>query len=163
MSARYHYVVINQSVAAVIHSFGANLGLRVSVAPDVKGVIHGVVAAGDAKTFLDEITHEDALDWYDDGFVLYVSPAADEQTVVTRLRDISFKILYERLQHANLLDSRYVFQPQGRGDVVIAGPPAYVAVVKQAVDSGAFESASPETPARLVVYRGSETSNMSLP
>ena len=156
----YSYIVVNQSVADVLRNFGYNTGLRMSIAPDISGVVHGRIDATTAGDFLDAVTKSNALDWYYDGVVMYVSPASAELTATVPLHGVSFSAIKESMGRLGLLDDRYKFSAEEHGAasdfVIVAGPPSYVAVIKQAVESSAGA-----TDGALVIYRGSQSANVS--
>ena len=164
--AAYPYSIINQNLANVLENFGYNTGLKVSVAQDVKGTVHGRASSGSAGQFLDEVTRSNDLDWYSDGTVVYVSPAADEETAVVPLHGFSFDRLRRHLADFDLLDRRFRFLRRRAGDVaILSGPPSYVLVVKQAIEAETGAKDQPDGPAAgtLVVFRGNASSSLKLP
>jgi len=156
----YSYTVVDQSVTDVLKNFGYNSGLRMSIAPDISGVVHGRIDATTAGDFLDAVTKSHALDWYYDGAVMYVSPASAELTATVPLHGASFSAIKQSVERLGLLDDRYKFSTEEHGAapdfVVVAGPPSYVAVIKQAVESSAGV-----TDGALVIYRGSQSANVN--
>jgi type III secretion protein C len=134
--APYQYVVLNQSVTDVLVNFGYNTGLRMSIAPEVTGVVHGRIEATTAQSFLDALTKANDLDWYFDGSVMYVSPRSSEQTAAVPLHGASFAAVKASLARSQFWDDRYSFGWNGSsGFVTVSGPPSYVALIKQAIEA----------------------------
>jgi type II secretory pathway component GspD/PulD (secretin) len=156
--APYDYAVVNQSVTDVLNNFGYNTGLRMSIASGVTGTVHGRINAATAVAFLDAVTKSNNLDWYCDGSVMYVSPMSDEQTVAVSLHGTSFDAIKASLSRSGLLDDRYTLSGGNSASfAVVAGPPSYVAVIKQAIEVEANRSNS------IVIYRASQSTNVQFP
>jgi type III secretion protein C len=154
----YDYVVLNQAVADVLTNFGYNTGLRMSIASDIKGTVHGRVNASTAVEFLDALTKSNGLDWYYDGSVMYVSPASSEQTAAVPLQGASFDSIKAFLDRSGLTDQRYVLSgDSSASSVTVSGPPSYVAVVKQAIEAQAGKDSS------VAIYRGSQSASVKFP
>jgi type III secretion protein C len=155
----YHYVVVNQGVVDVLTNFGYNTGLRMSIASDVTGVVRGRIDANTAGSFLDAVTRSNALDWYYDGSVMYVSPAADEQTVTVPLHGASFEAIKASLARSGLTDKRYGLSHRASADfVIVSGPPSYVSAIKQAIEVEAQERDN-----TIAIFRGSQSASVKFP
>ena len=161
MTAPYNDVIVSQSVQAVLKAFGKNTGVHVSVSPDVSGVVHGNISSKDAEAFLDNVTRQNGLDWYFDGAVLYVTPTGDERSAVVSLRGREFATIASALRQRGLLDGRYGFRPDGADGVLVSGPPAYVSVVTDAIDSMAPQAHPTGQAPALTIYRGVNKSSVS--
>ena len=162
----YPYAILDEDVTDILKNFGYNTGLRMSVAQDVRGAVHGQESSATAGEFLDELTKSNDLDWYSDGTVVYVSPASDEETAAVALNGFSFDRLRRHLADAGLLDKRFRLSKRAAGDVaILSGPPSYVAVVKQAIEAETGVGGPPDAPAAgtLVVFRGNASSSLKLP
>ncbi|WP_156927969.1 hypothetical protein [Bradyrhizobium sp. Tv2a-2] len=155
----YDYAVVNQGVVDVLVNFGYNTGLRMAIAPGVAGVVRGRVKADTAGSFLDAVTKSNALDWYYDGSVMYISPASDQQTVTVPLHGVSLETIRTSLVRSGLVDERYTFSGSKSADVaVVSGPPSYVSVIKQAVEAETSGNGS-----SITVYRGSQSASVNFP
>ena len=161
----YPYSIINQNLTNVLENFGYNTGLKVSVAQDVRGTVHGRESSGTAGQFLDEVTRSNDLDWYSDGTVVYVSPASDEETAAIPLNGFSFDKLRNYLAGSGLLDKRFRLSRRAGNVAILSGPPSYVAVVKQAIEAETGVKDQHDGPAAgtLVVFRGNASSSLKLP
>ena len=169
--APYSYTVIDQDLAAALQEFGANLGIKVNVSPEVKGRIQGRIPEGKARAFLDRLTTNYNLEWYFDGSVLYVTSAKENRTQLLVLSPISFDTLKGALDALQISDSRFPVRPSpGQGVVMVSGPPRYVALIEQTLAGlVAEEQAKPRSPAFagkgaapgkvtvLTVFRGAST------
>jgi type III secretion protein C len=162
----YPYSVVSENISDVIRNFGYNAGIRVSVSPDVRGVVSGRSGHGTAREFLDDVTRGDDLDWYSDGTVLYVSPAAAEQTIVVPMHGFPFAVMKIELEQQKLFDARFRLSPQIGGDAaIVSGPPSFVAVIKQAIEARTSSDHVPQPgrPEGLVILRGSQSTSIRLP
>ncbi len=149
--APYPYTIVNQDVTDIVKTFGYNTGLKVSVAQDVKGTVHGQESARTAGDFLNEITNSNDLDWYSDGTVVYVSPAANEETATVSLNEFPFDELERRLASFGLLDKRFRLSKRKAGDVIIlSGPPSYDAPSGTAPPSAGTPAAAGPSGANTV-------------
>lgn len=154
----YSYAIVNQSVADVLKNFGYNVDLRISISPDVSGFVHGRINATTAGEFLDAVTKANALDWYYDGAVMYISPASGEQTESVPLHGASFADIKGALMRSSLLDDRYTFNngdDESADFAIIAGPPSYVAVIKRAIEAGSAGSEE-----GITIYRGTQSASV---
>ena len=155
----YPYTVVSQGVAAALRDFGYNLGLRVMIAPDVGGTIAGRLPPGDALNFLEAVTHGNDLDWYFDGTVLYVSKTSSEQTAIVPLHGHSFGEVKKSLEQDGVLDARFRLTKQVAGDaVIVAGPPSFIAVMRQAIEAQTSDTSPQGGHAGMAVLRGSASS-----
>ncbi|MBB3175263.1 type III secretion protein C [Endobacter medicaginis] len=160
----YPYTVVSQGVAAALRDFGYNLGLRVMIAPDVGGTIDGRLPPGDAQNFLEAVTHGNDLDWYFDGAVLYVSKTSSEQTAVIPLHGHSFDEVKKSLEQDGILDARFRLTKQAAGDaVVVAGPPSFIAVMRQAIEAQTSDTSPQGGHSGMAVLRGSVSSISGTP
>jgi type II secretory pathway component GspD/PulD (secretin) len=155
----YEYAIMNQSVVDVLKNFGYNTGLRMAIAPSVRGTVTGRIDGHTAGAFLDALTRSNGLDWYYDGAVMYVSAAADEQTEMIRLHGSAFGQIKSSMARLGLVDQRYTFSAGSSPDVaIVAGPPSYVAAIKRAIEALAISN-----PDSLTIYRGSQPQVVKFP
>ena len=154
---RYQYVVLDQDLRNALSQFGMNTGIRIAMSEAVQGRLHGQVADGTARTFLDDLTREFGLDWYFDGTVMSVTAASETQTKFIPLKGVAFEKLHQELAAAGLLDRRFPVIQAPAGNVAIAsGPPRFLSLVEQAVATLSPEVApAPTVEKTLVVFRGS--------
>lgn len=166
----YNYTVIDQDLSAAVQEFGANLGIKVSISPEVKGRIQGRIPEGKAQAFLDRLATSYNLEWYYDGSVLFVTSARENRTQLLVLNPISFDHLKNSLDALQISDPRFPVRPApGKGVVMVSGPPRYVALIEQTLAGlVAEEQARPKPVAELktplgpkvtvlTVFRGGST------
>lgn len=161
----YPYSVTSESVHDALVNFGYNSDVRIMVSPHVSGTIQGRRGTGTAGQFLDEITKANDLDWYSDDTVIYVSPSSEEQTLILPLNGFPFDVLKKELEQQKLFDAKYRLSKQvGSDATILSGPPSFVAVMKQAIESRVGNGRSPPVGASqdLVVLRGSQSSSMKI-
>ncbi|WP_050735831.1 secretin N-terminal domain-containing protein [Methylobacterium sp. ARG-1] len=172
--ATYNYTVIDQDLAAALQEFGANLNIKVNVAPDVKGRIQGRIPEGKPQAFLDRLATAYNLEWYYDGSILYITPAKENRTQLLVLSPISYDTLKDALDALQISDPRFSLRPApSKGLVMVSGPPRYVALVEQTLAGLVAEAQArpkssppalqagkepaPAKPTVLTVFRGSQT------
>lgn len=167
----YRYTVIDQDLAAALQEFGANLGLKVSISPEVKGRIQGRIPDGTPQAFLDRLAAIYNLEWYYDGGVLFITSAKENRTQLLVLNPIGFDAFASALDALRITDSRFPLRTTpGKNVAMVSGPPRFVALVEQTLAGLAAEkpdcpkpslqTATPRIPSRatvLTVYRGSGT------
>ena len=165
--ANYNYTVLNGDLADALRQFGDDVRLRVSVSGEVKGRIRGRVSASSPRAFLDLVTALYGLDWYYDGYTLYVTANAEGQTRLIDVPDGDAVSLQKALDAGDVTDTRFPLRVlPGSNRIMVSGPPRYVDLVTQtaaamspqAVAHGV--SASAET---TTVYRGSSREQVSFP
>ncbi|MGI4801502.1 MAG: hypothetical protein ACRYG8_47245 [Janthinobacterium lividum] len=146
-------------------NFGYNANVRIMVAPHVIGSVQGHKGDSTARQFLDEITKENDLDWYFDGAVIYVSPSSEEQTEIVPLNGFPFNVMKKELEQQRIFDLRYRMSRQiGSDAAILSGPPSFVTIMKQAIESRAGDGriSTAEASQDLVVLRGSQSSTMKV-
>jgi len=167
----YRYTVIDQDLAAALQEFGANLGLKVSISPEVKGRIQGRIPDGTPRAFLDRLAAIYNLEWYYDGGVLFITSAKENRTQLLVLNPIGFDAFASALDALRINDSRFPLRTTpGKNVAMVSGPPRFVALVEQTLAGLAAEkpecpkpsiqTATPRIPSRgsvLTIYRGSGT------
>jgi type III secretion protein C len=159
----YPYSVVEQDVSVALREFGHNVGLYVDVSPKVQGRLRGRLARSSARDFLDNVCGSYALDWYFDGYTLYISTVEERATRFLSLRGFSLQDVTSGLQMLGFDDDRYPLHAGPNGMTVIAsGPPRYVALVEQTV--GALPhpenlrlASRTDAVSQTVIYRGAST------
>jgi type III secretion protein C len=134
----YPYIVVNQDVREVLKEFSANLHLPVKVSDHVQSRrLRGPYTITTANGFLKTVCDAASLVWYYDGSVLYISSAGEISTAsIPVASTLAPQNLYRQLQGYGVLDERYTFKSDPiTGVVTVAGPPPYIATVKQTLDN----------------------------
>jgi type III secretion protein C len=172
--APYNYTVIDQDLGAALQEFGANLGVKVNISPEVKGRIQGRIPEGRPQAFLDRLATNYNLEWYYDGSVLYVTSARESRTQLLVLNPIGFDALKGALDALQISDARFPVRPSpGKGVVMVSGPPRYVVLIEQTLAglvaeeqarpkpappaTAALSAPPPPRATVLTVFRGSST------
>lgn len=173
----YNYTVIDQELGAALQEFGANLGIKLSISPEVKGRIQGRIPESKPQAFLDRLATNYNLEWYYDGSVLYITSAKENRTQLLVLSPIGYDALKGSLDALQISDPRFPLRPSpGKGVVMVSGPPRYVTLIEQTLaglvaEEQARPKPSPAAPSVaaaakappppkvtvLTVYRGSGT------
>lgn len=169
----YRYTVIDQDLAAALQEFGANLAIKVSISPEVRGRIQGRIPDGTPQAFLDRLAAIYNLEWYYDGSVLFITSAKENRTQVLVLNPVGFDAFAAALDALRISDPRFpLHATPGKGVALVSGPPRYVALVEQALGGLVAEAQANPAPtpvipsvtlsppvrrSLLTVYRGSGT------
>jgi type II secretory pathway component GspD/PulD (secretin) len=158
----YQYVVINQDVRGILTEFGRNVGVPVILTDKVTGRVRGEVAArGDgerqqtAGQFLDRLTEANALTWYHDGSVLYLSADQEFSTQIVEVGNLKPEAIVAELKRLSLMDDRFAVRGAGSiGMISASGPPAFIAIVRQLVEKMRPPPAIAGDDPRVRVFRG---------
>jgi type III secretion protein C len=160
----YPYSVVEQDLPMILREFGQNIGVATVVSPKVQGRLRGRLARTTAQGFLDNLCEAYALDWYFDGYTLFVSSATERATRFLPLRSFSLEDLETALRKLGFYDGRYPLRsaPTGRS-AVASGPPRYVDLIEQTLlvlphPENLRVTAHSESISQTTVYRGSATS-----
>ncbi len=167
----YRYTVIDQDLAAALQEFGANLGLKVSISPEVKGRIQGRIPDGTPRAFLDRLAAIYNLEWYYDGGVLFITSAKENRTQLLVLNPIGFDAFASALDALRINDSRFPLRTtRGRTSrwsrARRASSPSWSRPWPASrprsrnARTPAIQTATPRIPSRgsvLTIYRGSGT------
>lgn len=165
-TALYSYTVLDQDLVAALQEFGNNLNIRVNVSPEVKGRIRGRMPNLAPREFLERLANLYNLQWYFDGLVLYVSDAHEAQSRLFVLNQITFDAFKSALDSLNISDERYVVKAtNGDGVVFTSGPPRFIALVEQTLQSMIAEAQARRKPtavekpreSALMLFRGSSS------
>jgi len=98
-----------------------------------KKTVTGDFDISNPTRFLDKISAQIGLAWYDDGQTFYVYDNSELKNAVVMLRAATLTTLNEFLQRTGLASTRYPIRGEPRNNAFyVAGPPAYVDIVVNA-------------------------------
>ena len=148
----YRYTIIEQDLTSVLQEFGRNTDLRVEVSTEVRGRVRGPLPELKAKDFLDQLARGYGLEWYFDGFRLYVTSAKEDASRILSLGPVSLRRLETALTDLSLNDARFPLRAIRQSDMVlVAGPPQYLTMVERTL---AALSPRHDQPSEVTVYHG---------
>ncbi len=159
----FQYVVINQDVRGILTEFGRNVGVPVILSDKVGGRIRGDIVErakgpGDppsAGDFLNRLTEANALTWYFDGSILYLSADQELLTQLIEVGNLNPGSILAELKRLALLDSRFAVRAAGNAGLIsVSGPPAFIAIVRQVVDKMRPPAPVAGDDPRVRVFRG---------
>jgi type II secretory pathway component GspD/PulD (secretin) len=159
----FHYVVINQDVRGILTEFGRNVGVPVILSDKIGGRVRGEVVARTKNTsqaptageFLNQLAEANALTWYFDGSILYLSADQEFSTQLIEVGTLSPQAIVTELKRLSLLDERFSVRSAGNaGLITVSGPPAFIAIVRQVVDKMRPPPAVAGDDPRVRVFRG---------
>lgn len=139
-SGAYPYVVVDQDLKEVLSELGRNTKIPIRISETISGKrVRGLMKTGDAEQFFKGLCASYGLIWYYDGSVLYVNSENElrsESFNTERFVDAAQmeKKLNERLESQGAADQRYPIKFLSGNQISVSGPPAYVSMVKQALD-----------------------------
>lgn len=157
---KFHYTVLAESVGAALQQFGRDMNLRINVSDTVDGRITSRLSANNAAQFLDTISSRYGLDWYYDGYTVFVSTNAEAVSRTMPVPAVGFGFFHDVLVKSGVLDARYPLQSvPGESQMRVSGPPRYVALVERA----AHAMAAPVMPdiSYTTVFRGNGSQTIS--
>ena len=160
----YNYTVIDQDLRDVLHQFGSNMHLRVELSDAVKGRVRGRMTTDSPRRFLEAVAANYGLDWYYDGFKLYVTASNEDVSKFISLpRDLS-EALKSALSSGGISDSRFPLRAlAGTDSVIVSGPPHFVDLVEQAVSALVPPKSADASPSSVTVYRGAGVQKSDFP
>jgi type II secretory pathway component GspD/PulD (secretin) len=159
----FHYVVINQDVRGILTEFGRNVGVPVILSDKVGGRVRGEVVTRaknpsnppTAGEFLSQLAEANALTWYFDGSILYLSADQEFSTQLIEVGTLSPQAIVTELKRLSLLDERFAVRAAGNAGLIsVSGPPAFIAIVRQVVDKMRPPPAVAGDDPRVRVFRG---------
>ena len=165
-AGNYNYTVLNGDLADALRQFGDDVRLRMDVSDEVKGRIRGRVSASSPRAFLDLVTGLYGLDWYYDGYTLFLTSNKEGATKVVEVPGGDTGSLQRALDAGKITDARFPIRTlPGSDRIMVSGPPRYVDLVTQ---TAAAMSPPGVAPTRSVtetttVFRGSSREQVSFP
>jgi len=159
----FQYVVINQDVRGILTELGHNVGVPVILSEKVGGRVHGKVVdrakneadRATAGEFLNRLAEANALTWYFDGSILYVSADQEYSTQFIEVGNLKPDAIVGELRRLALLDERFsVRSADNAGLLSASGPPAFIAVVRQVVEKMRPPPIVAGDDPRVRVFRG---------
>lgn len=153
----FAYALVDQDVRGALNEFGHNLGLIVVMSDKVRGKARSPLRSDLAGEFLTRLCDSNGLAWYFDGNILYISAADEVATrLVRRGPGLDPQGLHEYLAGLDVKGSQLsVRQGAGGDDLYISGPPAYLSMIQQHLESLRQPAAQLPSIARGIrVFRG---------
>jgi len=142
----------------VLQELGRNTGLRVEVSADVHGRVRGPLPALTSREFLDYLCASYGLEWYFDGFRLYVSSGKENVSRMISRGAVPLDRLNATMRELAINDERFPLRAVKQSDLLlISGPPQYVALVERTL--AALQAAihpHGEQPSVVMVYRADQ-------
>ncbi len=160
----YSYTVIDQDLRDVLRQFGGNMHLRIELSDAVKGRVRGRVTTASPRRFLDALAANYGLDWYYDGFKLYVTASSEDASkFITMPRDLS-EAFRNALNSGGISDSRFPLRGlAGTDSVIVSGPPHFVDLVEQAAAALSPRKSAAASPSSVIIYRGAAAQKTEFP
>ena len=128
----HRYAIVDQQVADVLREFAAAIGVVLTLGQGVEGRLTNFAGTYDARGFLDAVTAEFGLVWYDDGAAIHVSAASEMTSVVIDFEALSPAELEAAMKELGIADPRFALRETSAGIGVVTGPPRYVELVENA-------------------------------
>lgn len=153
----FAYALVDQDVRGALNEFGHNLGLIVVMSEKVRGKARSPVRSDLAGEFLTRLCDSNGLAWYFDGNILYVTAADEVATrLVRRGPGLDPQALHDDLAELDVKGSQLSMRQGAGGDeLYISGPPAYLSMIQQHLDTQHTPAAQPPSVARGIrVFRG---------
>jgi type III secretion protein C len=163
-SGPYQYSVVEQELAVVLQELGRNTGLRVEVSAEVHGRVRGPLPALTPREFLDYLCASYGLEWYFDGFRLYVSSGKENASRMISRGPVPLDRLNATMRELALSDERFPLRAVEQSDLLlVSGPPQYVALVERtltALKAGIHPHGV--QPSVVTVYRAEQVATIKL-
>ena len=170
----YDYTVLDQDLRDTLQQFGANNKLRVVLSDAVKGRIRGRLGTLSPKAFLERLAKDFGLEWFYDGFALYVTAISEDVNRLVSAHGITPAMLDQRLRTLGIADTDFKMRLLPSQDLLaVTGPPRFVEIVQQAISPFPEDQPKPASqatplpasgPTRIIkIYRGREEEQVSVP
>jgi type III secretion protein C len=128
------FTVIDQDLRAFLAEFGRVQGLSVRPSEAVQGRVRGRLPQLPPRELLDRLAAMHGFDWFLDGAVLHVSASSEATSRMLPLKGVPFTRLVATLEGLGVADPRWPLRHAPAANLaVVAGPPALVAQVEQAL------------------------------
>jgi type III secretion protein C len=157
-SGPYQYSVVEQELATVLQELGRNTGLRVEVSAEVHGRVRGPLPVLTAREFLDYLCASYGLEWYFDGFRLYVSSGKENTSRMISRGAVALDRLRATMDELAISDERFPLRAVKQSDLLlVSGPPQYVELVERTL-TALKATIHPRNvqPSVVMVYRGDQ-------
>lgn len=132
--ARNGYVAKNESIQGLFSAAASEAKKPIILSRLAqKKTVTGDFDLSHPLAFLDYISAEIGLAWYDDGQTIYVYDNSELKNAVVVLRATTLPTLIEFLEKTGLYSKRYPIRGEPKNNVFyVAGPPAYIDLVVNA-------------------------------
>lgn len=165
------YTVLNADLRDALHQFCDDVHVRVSLSDAVKGRVRGRVSAASPRAFLDLITSMYSLDWYYDGYILYVTENGEGVTKLIDVSGIDTNLLVKALAVADVTDKRFPLRIlPNASQITVSGPPRYVDLVAQTASALPARKPASDAPRdavppddTMIIDRGTATQKVTFP
>lgn len=135
-NAPFSYYAKEKPLKRVLEEFAANFSLKLSIDEGYREAVDGRFNAASPSEFIDHLGGVFGFQWFTHAGTLYVSPSSAQTMRTIALGTASPAALRQALTALNVIEPRFGFgELPEQGAVVIAGPPAYVALVESVINS----------------------------
>ncbi|WP_421446688.1 hypothetical protein, partial [Agrobacterium tumefaciens] len=147
--------MVDQDLKDVLTEFGKNVGMPLTLSPDVKGRVQGGVRGDTAREFLSRLTQAHGLTWYAAEGGIHI----DSVNALTRreldAHHLSAAAIARFIAQVDGVGSHIAVQAGRPGVVIATGPAAYVATISARLDAARPAAAAARQTREVRVYRGS--------
>lgn len=128
------YVAKNESIQFLFNALSSEAKRPYNLSKLAqKKTVTGDFDLSNPQRFLDKISAQIGLSWYDDGQTIYVYDNSELKNAVVMLRYATLSTLNDFLQQTGLASYRYPIRGEQKNNAFyVAGPPAYVDIVVNA-------------------------------
>lgn len=155
----------NEDLHDVLQQFADDVGVPITVSDTVSGRVRGRLSALSPRSFLEIVCSTYGLDWYYDGYMLYMTANGEGLSRMIAVPSQNVAALRRALDAAGVADDRFPLRVlPGQNSIMVSGPPRYVDLVAQTASSlvPAPAGSTPSTSApSTTVYRGDTAQKVS--
>ena len=168
----YSYIAVDQDLRDVLHEFGGNIGIPVSMSDQVTGTVRARWVGVSAGDFLNRLARTYAIEWYFDGTTLFVSASSETASKFISVHGGDVISLSAALLRSGLADQRFPLRDGPAPEtVLISGPPRYLQIVEDTAEAlGKRPVVEPQkldavsSGGRVIlVMRGSSSARVAIP
>ncbi|MGI9435278.1 MAG: hypothetical protein ACR2Q4_10700 [Geminicoccaceae bacterium] len=130
----YPYLVVDQRLDDVFKDLGRNVGVDVVVSAKVDGQVQRYRSEGPVAELLADLAGQHGLDWFFDGHQLHVTSRAEMVARTWNVKPDAERDVKAALAAVGIGAARSpIAFSEERGEVVVSGPPRYVALAEDIV------------------------------
>ena len=126
-------MALNEAVAQVFRDFGRAQGVAMVVSSKVDVTVSASYPPMPAETFLDKVTQDNGLFWYDDGLAIYVHALEELETRIVQLHYATAEEVLDAIQQLDLVSPRLPIREANSKLLKLHGPARYIEAIESVI------------------------------
>lgn len=127
------YIANKENLRSFFEAVSARTGKPIIVSKTAaRKQITGKFDLSNPYSFIDTLSRQMGLIWYDDSKSIYIYDASEMHNALLTMKNVSTKEFNDFLKQSGLFDHRYEIKGGNNGIFYVSGPPVYVELVMSA-------------------------------